>query len=217
MSHPNRVHHRNLRSMFVLCWLLIGGCTNENDEASRNSPLFRVASPEPSPSTSQVFGVDSATVPRQVSTLPQTVSGDPFDLLEGQFVEIDKWRDECTRKPRECKVETFVLPNSPYARQFTDRMQKFAKYNIYSRPGKGMRSITINGIDRDRTTTTALIRGCVFDSTILFMDGAIYDDKIISSLSIWRLQWHSDRWYLTDVTVERRFFDTDKCEESNEG
>lgn len=216
MWPSNRVRHKLLRFVFISCFLSIVGCADESRQLDGNSLSFQLAGSEPSSSANPDFGVATTTIPESASTLPQLPANDPFDLLEKQFTEIEKSRDKCTQKPRECEVETFVLPNSPYERRFSDRMRKFAKYNIYSRPGRGSRSITIEGIDRDRVTNSALIRGCVADSIVLFMDGAIYDNNVISSLSIWRLQWRNDRWYLADVTVERRFFDSDKCEWSND-
>lgn len=199
-----------MRSLFIICCFVIGGCTTASDVATRDVLEFE-ASDTPVLPASQVppFTPHLWSSSTQLSV---EVAASPFDLVTQQFDELTEWRKNCGHTPKDCVIEKFILPSTPYGEVFTTMMTNYAKNNIHSKPGRGQRIIKVQSIEHDKTNLIAIVHGCITDSVVLYMDNGIFNDRVSSSLATWTMQWQDDHWYWTDHQILKKIYDSNLCE-----
>lgn len=199
-----------MRSLFIICCFVIGGCTTTSELATRDVLEFEASETTVLPA-SQVPSFTPHLWPSGTQ-LSLEVAASPFDSVAQQFDELIKWRKNCGHTPKACDIEKFILPSTSYGELFTTMMTNYAKNNIHSKPGRGQRIIKVQSIEHDKTNLIALVHGCITDSVVLYMDNGVFNDRVSSSLATWTMQWQDDHWYWTDHQILKKIYDSDLCE-----
>ena len=138
-------------------------------------------------------------------------AADSVDLVREQFTESLQWINQCNQRPKACHVEDFTIAGTEYHKALSDQMNLYASSNIYSRPGHGQRLVRIESVNVNKSTMTAEIETCIYDTVIMYMDGFIFNDRISSSHARWTLQLDNQRWRWINYEIHKKLYNTDIC------
>lgn len=209
MNKNPRSKYGFLYTIIILCCFIIGGCTATTFVTPRSDIATQTSI------TPNIFDLPETTASTITTTNTTTINStaiDPFDLVAQQFDQLMAWRKNCGFKPSTCKIGDFTIIGSEFSDNFTQMMSDYAKNNIYSLPNHGERKIYGQTVERDYVNMVATINGCVYDTMILYLDGSIFDDKIASSLTSWKMLWQNNHWNWIDFEVHKKIYNSNICE-----
>ena len=125
------------------------------------------------------------------------------------FDDIMAARVQCGRRPDECDVSELAASGSAVHAKLSELMADRIAAGITASEDGAVRyridSVSIVAPDE------ALVETCLYDDTVLAIEGAVYDDSVYSSLSEWTLFSEQGQWRWSDERVEEWSTEEDLC------
>lgn len=125
------------------------------------------------------------------------------------FDDIMAARVQCGRRPDECDVSELAASGSAVHAKLSELMADRIAAGITASEDGAVRyridSVSIVAPDE------ALVETCLYDDTVLVIEGAVYDDSVYSSLSEWTLSSEQGQWRWSDERVEEWSTEEDLC------
>lgn len=153
------------------------------------------------PMVEVVRGVDPPVVAVTTTTEPRFVRTD--DVVSA-FDRLMTIRLECGRRPGTCPVDDLAVVGSSMHTELVDLMSVRATSGITASSRGSLRyRVDDARVDGDVATVTT----CLTDDTVMVMDGAVFDDSILSATVQWSMSltetgWKWSAWRFVSVTRE---------------
>lgn len=171
--------------------------------------------------SSEPVGLDSTQMAEQWQSpsssfeLQTPTSSNVGELESGEaevtaaFDGIMTARVQCGRSPEACDVSELAVNGSEIHAKLSELMAERIAAGITASEDGAVRyridSVSILAPDK------ALVETCLYDDTVLVIDGAIYDDSVYSSLSEWTLFSEQGKWRWSEERIEEWSTEEDLC------
>lgn len=187
-------------------------------------PMYGAVSLIMAACSSEPVGLDSAQMAEQwqspssssglqASTASTIADVEEFESPEAEvttaFEDIMAARVQCGRRPEACDVSELAVNGSAVHAKLSALIADRIAAGITASESGAVRyridSVSIVAPDE------ALVETCLYDDTVLVIDGAIYDDSVYSSRSEWTLSSEQGQWRWSEERIEEWSTEEDLC------
>lgn len=203
-AHPVVMERRMSRWSSVVGWPVVGWFVATMMMVACSGPGGEIVGDpvplnHPRSSSTVVVATTMAPTSSTVAITPL-----PDSSVAAAFDELMAIRVRCGRRPGACPLDELAVPGSPMHRDLGELMRRRASSGIVASSHGAIRyridAVRVDGDSAEITT-------CLYDDTVLMMDGSVFDESTVSAVAIWTMAdtaqgWRWTSWIMTDWRTE---------------